>query len=446
MGLLARRWEEGVRGAGDDTGWYTRDDDVDGYGRRTSSGIRVSQSVALSLTTVWRCVDLLSSTVSQAPKDIYVKVGGRSFQEFGKPEWLIQPDPTNYGLTINDHFQQVAVSLLIDGNFFTLALPSVYEPRLVKSLPPSRVNVKDGPTYEILDARGNVYATLGPDQILHGTWLRPAGAMRGISPLESLRRAIGSAVAAEDHAGRFFGQGTQLAYGIEVPGTMTPQQKKDFRESLREDYAGPSNAHRPGILTAGAKFVPGLAPTPEQAQMLATRKFSVEDLCRPYGVPPNMAGSQEPGASSFASAEIWRSEFRDYAVLPLATRIEAHYNRLVQVPDTVADPNATAQFKFNLDHVVRSDILTRYQAYKEGVLAGVLKPSEAREKEDLAPVDGSDQLFMQSQMQPVQDSAYNAVGALVRAGFDPTDTLSKLGLPAIKHNGLPPVTVQPEAA
>lgn len=408
MGVLARRYDEAVRGAGDDTGWLTRDDDVDAFARRTSSGVRVGQSVALSLTTIWRCVDLLSSAVSQAPKDIIIKVGGKSFPEFGKPGWLTMPDPTNAALTINDHFAQVALSLLIDGNFFTLALPSVYDVQLVRALPPSRVVVRSGPLYDILDSSGAVVNTLGPDQILHGPWLLPAGALRGISPLESLRRAIGNAVGAEDHAGRFFGQGAALSFGVEVPGSLTPDQKKDMADNLRARYAGNANSHAIGVLTAGAKFVTGLAPTPEQAQMLATRKFSVEDLCRPYGVPPNMAGSQEPGASSYASADIWREEFRDYAALPLATRIEAHYNRLVTVPDSVADPRATAQFKFNLDHVARTNLLTRYQAHAAGVQGGFLTPNEARAFEEKAPVDPeapdpADRLYMQQQMVSLAD-------------------------------------------
>ena len=56
------------------------------------------------------------------------------------------------------------------------------------------------------------------------------------------------------------------------------------------------------------------APTPEQSQMLETRKWGVEEIARIYGVPPGMAGSQEPGASSYASASEWRKQFRDDGV------------------------------------------------------------------------------------------------------------------------------------
>lgn len=401
MGILAARFEE-VR---NDTGWLTRDDGME-IGRPTPSGVRVNRNAALGLTTIWRCVDLLSSAVSQSPKDIILKIGGKSFPEFGKPSWLVTPNPNDPTYTINDYFGQVAVSLLMDGNYFTSVFPYVFDPQVLTVLDPTRVDVKPGPLYDIKDNTGRVVRTVGPMEMLHGTWLRPAGALRGISPLEALRRAMGSAIAAEEHAARFFGQGASLSFGVEVPGELDTTKKDELAKALKRKYAGLQNSHAIGVLTGGAKFVSGLAPTPEQAQMLATRKFSVEDLCRPYGVPPNMAGSQEPGASSYASADVWRDEFRDYAALPLATRIEAQHNRLVSVPDTISDPNASAQFKFNLDHVARTSLLTRYQAHKEGVLGGFLTPNEARVSEDKPPVDPNatdpgDRLYMQQQMVPI---------------------------------------------
>ncbi|HEY6013833.1 MAG TPA: phage portal protein [Candidatus Limnocylindrales bacterium] len=378
-------------------------DDYGTAGGRTSSGIVVNRRAALSLTTIWRCIDLLSSSVAQAPKDIYLKVGGSSFAEYGRPDWMVTPNPSNPAYTFNDHISEVAISILIEGNFFVDVAPSVLDPQVLTVLDPARVNVKPGPVFEILDANGQVQSRRSPMQVLHEAWMRLPGQLRGISPLEVLRRSIGSAIAAEDHAARFFGQGAALSFGVEVPGKLDEPKKTEFRNSLKAKYAGNENSHAIGVLTDGAKFVPGLAPTPEQAQMLATRQFSVEDLCRPYGVPPQMAGSQVPGAASYASAEVWREEFRDYGVLPLAVHIEQQYARLLQVPAGVTDPSASMQFKFNLDAIARTNLLTRYQAYQAGVMGGFLKPNEARAKEDMAGATGGDQLFMQQQMVPIGD-------------------------------------------
>src|SRR5690348_9657480 len=205
MGLIARRWaaQEEVRNLAD---WLNDDDTWSG--RLTTAGVRVTQSVALGLTTIWRCVDLLSSAVSQAPKDVILKIGGKSYPEHTKPGWLLNPNPLNPNYTASDYFGLVALSLLLDGNYFTHVYPHVFDPQVLTVLPPSLVDVKSGGLYDLRDENGHVVQKdMGPSEILHGVWIRPAGSRRGISPLEALRRSVGSAVAAEDHAARFFGQG-----------------------------------------------------------------------------------------------------------------------------------------------------------------------------------------------------------------------------------------------
>jgi len=448
MGVIAQRFDE-IRNAAD---WITDANDEEFWeGRMTTAGVRVNRQSALSLTTVWRCVDLLTSAIAQAPKDMIVKIGGRSFPEFrNKPRWMTEPEPIDPTMTINEHFAQVATSLLLDGNFFTHVYPYVLDPQVLTVLDPQRVRVKEdamgAPYYELLDRRGQVSNTVGPMEMLHGTWIRLPGELRGIAPLEALRRGIGGAIAAEDFGARFFGQGASLSFGVEVPGALDVNQKKELSESLRRKYAGPGNSHAIGVLTGGAKFVPGLAPTPEQAQMLGTRHLSVEDLCRPYGIPPVFAGSQEPGAASYASAYVAAGALKQYAVVPLAIRIEQPYQRITHVPETVTAPDATAQFKFNLDGVARGDPKARAEAEEILVRSGQMTPNEGRALEDRAPLPGGDQLYMQQQMNPLSVATVTALGALVRAGFDPTAAAAALGVSPIPHLGLVPVTVQADPA
>lgn len=399
MGILAARLAaDETRGRAD---WLNDDDELFD-GPLSPSGVRVNARAAFSLPTFWRCVDLLASAVAQSPKDIVVKVGGRSFPEYGaRPDWLITPNPTDETYTINDHFSQVALSVLVEGNAFVSVYPYVGDPRVLTVLNPLRVTVRPGPVYELTDETGRVTSTLGSGEVLHIAWLRPPGQLRGLSPVATLNRTIGAAIAAEEFAGRFFGQGAALSFGVEVPGQLDKERKDELRDQLKRRHAGLGQSHAIGVLTGGAKFVTGLAPTPEQAQMLETRKYAVEETCRPFGVPPGMVGSQEPGASSYASSERFDRQFKERAVLPFAKRIEAQYDRLLRVPSSITDPGASIQFRFNLDWIARADLLARYQAHAEGVTKGFLRPNEARALEDLAPVPGGDRLYMQAQMVPI---------------------------------------------
>lgn len=395
MGLLAQRWEQR-----NDPGWLNRDDGDDGHSPLAVAGVRVNRSTALGLTTVWRCWDLISSAIAMAPRDVIVKVGGKSFPEFAPPDWLATPDPTDPTMTADAHFGQVALSLIADGNFFTHVYPHVLDPQVLTVLDPGRVDVKPGPTYVIKDELGHVIRTVGPEEMLHGWWIKPAGARRGIAPLDAMRVAFGAALATQEQAARFFGQGASLSFGVEVPGPMDRQKKDEMRENLRKKYAGLQNSHAIGVLTHGAKFVTGLTPTPEQAQFLATREFGVEDLSRPYGVPAAMANSTQPGAASFASTDNYDKWFKEHGVQPRASTIESQYRRLLQLPPGLTPP-ASIQFKFNLDVTLRSSLTARYQSYGEGIQKGFLTPNEARALEDLQAIDGGDELYMQQQMVPI---------------------------------------------
>ena len=402
MGVLAERWET-TRNRAD----WLADDDTMFEGPISKAGVRVNRVSALGLTTIWRCWDLLSSAVAQSPRDVLLKVGGQTFPEFSPPLWLTMPTPDDPTYTANDYFAQVALSLLADGNYFTRVIPYVLDPQALILLDPALVDVRKGPLFDIKNNQGQVIETVGPMEMLHGTWLRMPGALRGISPLEAMRQAFGAALATQEHAARFFGQGASLSFGVEMPGPMDEQKKIDMRDSLKRKYAGLSNSHAIGILTNGARFVTGLAPTPEQAQFLSSREFAVEDMCRPYGVPAAMAGSTQPGAASYAAVEAYRDEFRASGVQPLAVRIETQHERLLSLPIGI-DPPAKVQFRFNLDAIARTNLLNRYQAHAAGVQGGFLAPNEARKHEDLPPLDGGDELYMQRQMVPLPDLGTSA--------------------------------------
>jgi HK97 family phage portal protein len=398
MGLIASRLAERseTRSVQD----WLNDDDEDGA--RTSAGVKVTRGTALTVPTFLRGMDILASVVAGSPRDVVIKVGSRTFPEYSNvPRWVDQPDPTDPTLTSWRYIYSLVSSLVVDGNYFVHAYPNVLAPEVLTALDPRRVRTPEGSSdFEVLDGKGKVIAVLSPNEVLHGVMYPWSGERRGPAPLDLMARTIGSAIAADDFAARFFGQGAALSFGVEVPNQLTEEQKKTLRESLKARHQGNRNSHAIGVLTAGAKFIGGLAPTPEQAQMLETRKFSVEEFARFLGVPPFMLGSQEPGAASYASTNIAKDAFSEFTVLPLVQRVEDQHNRLLA--DFAPVKGGRAQFKLNMDHLLRADLLARYQAYETGIRSGVLKPDEAREKENLAPQPGGDRLYMQAQMTPIE--------------------------------------------
>ena len=88
----------------------------DGYTFTTNSGVYVTQEDSLKIGTVYACVRLIADTIASLPVDSYIRQEGVRLQYRPRPAWLDAPD---IGVTKDDHFQQVVVSLLLNGNSFT---------------------------------------------------------------------------------------------------------------------------------------------------------------------------------------------------------------------------------------------------------------------------------------------------------------------------------------
>lgn len=379
----------------------------DDFGRSTVSGQRVSATSSTRVTVVLRCVKLLTDVISTLSKDVVISIGGQRFTEFQRPQWLTSPTPADPSITDVEHFSQVVGAMALEGDSFTFVpdgihpLDGIVGRGYLEVLDPRHVNVRRGPLYDILDQYGRVVETVGPDRMLHISWYRPAGRLRGLSPIEEARQAVGLALGTEEFAARFFGQGATMALGVEVPGALTSAQRDDLREGLEGLYSGTRNAHRIGVVTGGAKLVTGLGVSNDQAQFLESRKFSVEDIARLFGVPPHLVGSQEPGASSYSSVEQRSLEFAKFNIAPWVSRIAAQYSRLVSVPERLEGTGATARFAMDLRSLERADIKTRYEAYSLAVGGPWLEPNVPRALEDLPPIAGGDSIHVQSQMVPL---------------------------------------------
>jgi HK97 family phage portal protein len=320
--------------------------------------------------------------------------------------------------------------MLFDGNAFTLALPSVYEPAELHILDPRRVEIKDGPTYIVRGSGQSREFT--PDNILHTPLpLFIGDSMRGLSPVEAARQGMALSIASERFGAKLFENGTVLSGVIKVPGAMSGPDQDAMRDKWSERYAGVKNAHKPGVLTQGAEWVP-LGITPDQAQFLETRRYQAEESARLYGVPPVLIGITTPGAMSYASAEQQNLQFVTYTLRNIVESIEASYQRLI--------PGADTFLKFNLNGLLRADFKSRMEGYGIAVQNKLATRNEVRAREDWEPI--SDGGFLETPNNNAPDPRYETVAGLIRAGFDPNAALKAVGLPPITHSGLPPVSVQ----
>lgn len=403
----------------------------------TYSGTVVTQDTSLKIGAVYACVRLLADTISTLPADTYYRAAGARLPFRPKPSWVETPD---IGISREDHLQQAMVSLLLDGNvFIRIFRNNSGEVVALTILDPTRVEVRRNYTTREVEYELFNTATLTKDEVLHITELRRPGALRGVSRITEIKQGLGLAAALEEFSARFFGQGSTTAGIIEWPGALTQEQAKDLADGYEQGHKGLKRSHRPGVLYGGAKFVK-TGVDPEQAQMLQSRQFAVEEIARIFRVPLHLLQVASPGAMSYASVEQNAIQFAQYTLRPIISKFETAYSSLLPGPVFV---------KFNLDAILRGDIQTRFAAYSTGQQSGFLSVNDIHRLEDMPPADGGDEYRVP--LANVNLSAANIMELdrkttmaqrLIASGFDPTETLAALDLPKITHTGVPPSALQ----
>lgn len=411
----------------------------DTFAFTTEAGTPIDESTAMRISAFYSCVLLISDTISTLPLDAYIRRDGNRVPYRPRPDWVMTPD---VDLLRSEHYQQVLVSLLLDGNaFIRIYRDSRGDVANLVVLDPMRITVRRNPaTREIEYVFDNAEAgVVSKDDMIHITEMRKPGALRGLSRVSELKDNLGLASALQSFAARFFGQGATVQGIIEFPGNLTREQATNLRDNFDISHKGYRKAHKTGVLSGGAKYTK-TGTAPDEAQMLESRKLAIEEIARMFRVPPHMIAITTPGAMSYASLEQNNINFVVHTLRPYLEKIEQAYTRLLP---------SEAFIKFNVDGLLRGDYTTRIQGYSIGLQAGFYSVNDVRRFEDLRPVEDGDQFRVPLANINITDSQVieqakkvEMAQRLVFAGYDPAQVLSALELPPIAHTGLPSTQLQ----
>ena len=357
-------------------------------------------AAALTLSAVWACVNLLSGTIASLPLMVYRTTNGRRVVASDHPLFYRLHDRPNADQTALDFLDFVAATIELRGNGFSEidkgAAGNVIS--LDVPIPPEFVKVERIATgsLEYTVTRDGKTRKVPQDRMLHirGFGGHPLG---GLSTLTFARRTFASAMAVDSASRSTFSQGirTNGAFVSEHP--LTKEQMTEVEEVIQEKYAGAMNAGRPLILNHGMTFQ-GITMNPEDAQMLESRAFSVEEICRFFGVPPFMIGHTQKSTSWGTGLEQQTLGFQKFTLRRRLKRIEMALEQQLLTPE---DRIRGVTIEFNIDGLLRGDSASRAASYSSGIRNGYYTINEVRAWENLPPVEGGDVARVQMQNTPV---------------------------------------------
>ncbi|MGU3576438.1 phage portal protein [Brucellaceae bacterium C25G] len=141
--------------------------------------------------------------------------------------------------------------------------------------------------------------------------------------------------------------------------------------------------------------------TPEDAQMLETRSFSIEEICRFFGVPPHIVGHTSKSTSWGSGIEAQTLGFQKFTLRRRLKRIEQALMKQLLTP---SDKAAGVIIEFNQEGLLRGDTAGRARFYQQMTAIGAMTINEVRELENLPPVEGDNVPRMQMQNVPITEA------------------------------------------
>lgn len=403
-----------------------------------ASGVDVTPTSALAWTALAAGIRVLAETIASLPLKLYERLDPRGKDLLDDhPLFPLLHNAPNPEMTSFEWREISMFHVLLWGNAFSeIVRNGQGEITELWPINPDRVRVeRDSETgaivYRITLPRSGSTAAgavrLPADRVFHLRGFSLEGIV-GLSPVFVHKEAIGLGLVTELFGARFFGNGATPGGILEHPGRLTDEVAKRLRTQWDEVHGGVAKAHRVAIAEEGMKWK-DVAVEPEKAQFLGLRKFQVTEAARILRIPPHLLGDLE--RATFSNIEQMAIEFVEHSLRPWLVRWEQRiWQALIHPRD-----QQKVFAEFSVEGLLRGDIEARFQAYAVGREWGWLSANDIREKENQNPVDGGDEyVSLQERI--------TALGVLIRAGYDPVQSLDVVGLPAITHTGRLPITLQ----
>lgn len=373
------------------------------------SGQTVNTRSALQLSAAWSCVRLISETLSTLPMGLYRSRpdGAKDLATNHQLYQLLRTQPNAY-MSAVDFWQAYLASLLLWGNAYAEKRTSAGGViTSIDFLNPERVSrrlLKSG----AIEWKYNDPAT-GQDRIITeaAMWHTPAFTLDGqvgVSPIRMGANVIGGAIAADKASAHTFSSGMKSSGLVTTGATVL---KPDQREDIRQHVKKVSDAGGVMVLEMGMGFQQ-LNMNPQDAELLATRGFNVEEVCRWFRVPPFMVGHSEKSTSWGTGIEQQMMGFITFVLRPWCVRIEQSIRRNLLTPVE----RLTHSAEWALEGLLRGDSAARSAFYSQMVQNGVMTRDDVRRLENLPLMGGNaNVLTVQSNLLPIDMLGVNAGGA-----------------------------------
>lgn len=365
-------------------------------GGASKSGVQVNEETALTLTSVWAAVNVISTDLAKLPIKVLQAKSATDRQEIrSHPVHTLLNRRPNQDCGTAFSFRQTLIShaLLWGNGFAYVERDGAGRPLALWHMLPNRTRIARETNgskrvfYEYYPFNAAT-VSIPSEDVVHVRGLSFDGVV-GYSVVSKAREAWGAALACQQFAAAFWSNGALPSGVIEYPGELSPTATKNLRESFQEQFAGVDNAGKPIVLEEGAKFTP-TSVAPDDAQFLESRTFARSEVAAWFRLSPHKIG--DLSRSSFSNISSLNQQHVSEALIHWAVAFEQEVNSTLFTP---SERDGGFYVEHNFDAFLRGDMESRSKAYMTGRQAGYLSVNDIRAKENEPSIGPEGDIYLQ---------------------------------------------------
>lgn len=376
-------------------GWINADDE-------SVSGEPVNSWTALKQAAVLQCVTLISNGIAQIP-----------FRLMGKKHKIADTDPLyflfkekpNRWQSCFDFWKLIGFHLALQGNIIVWVVRVRGEIKELIPFPPHKyiISVKYRGGWmerEFTLIKDDGSTVVVPERDIWELRWRDWDIRVGIPQLDLVRQVVSIAIAGDKLSGSSFKNGCKLSGLLMAKQVLKPEQYKQIREEWQRTYGGANNSNKTAILGADMSYTP-ISQNNQDAQFIEQKKFQIEEICRAWNINPLLVFYFD-NTTSYSNAEQMMVQHVVHTMAPWYRMIEesAYVNLLTEEQRR----KQGLYFAFNDSALMRTDAKSRAEFYAKLFNIGSITPNEIRSLEDMPPMEGGDELYIQGAVVPLKDA------------------------------------------
>jgi|SRR5580765_6959610 len=228
--------------------------------------------------------------------------------------------------------------------------------------------------------------TVPASEIIHDRAVCLFHPLIGVSPIYACGASGTQGRKIQSNSEVFFANMSRPSGQLTSPATISDITANRMKAEFEANFSQ-GNIGRLLVAGDGLKFEPFTIPA-QDSQLIEQLSWTVEDVARCFHVPLHKIGAGQN--VTFSNVATLNQDYYSQTLQVLIEAIELLLDEGLALPYPLGT-------ELDLDGLLRMDAPARMEAGAKGVGAGILKPDEARAKENLPPVAGGGTPYMQQQ-------------------------------------------------